>query len=150
MKYGLLICPRCGMAKGVEANKKTTTCQCGREIDMRRVKLRYLTDSPLELAESVASANAALRGGQQLPAEKRRKGKDPFFVIAERARSVKDPLERMKVVARGLTDLKVSFGTEDVARVLSLIGRDSAEDTVKVLKEHNLIYETSDGRFRAV
>jgi len=150
MKYGILVCPRCGMAKGVEADKKTTTCQCGREIDLRRVKLRYMTDSPLELAESVANANAALRGGKQLPPEKKRRRKDPFYVIAERAKVVKDPVERMKVIAKGLTDLKTAFEVEDVRRVASLVGKDSAEDIVKALREHNLIYENADGRFRAV
>jgi len=138
------------MAKGVEADKKTTTCQCGREIDLRRVKLRYMTDSPLELAESVANANAALRGGKQLPPEKKRRRKDPFYVIAERAKVVKDPVERMKVIAKGLTDLKTAFEVEDVRRVASLVGKDSAEDIVKALREHNLIYENADGRFRAV
>lgn len=150
MKYGLLICPKCGMAKGVEANKKTTTCQCGREINLRRVRLKYITDSPRELAESVAKANAALRGGQQLPPEKKPRKKDPFFVIAERAKSIKDPMERMKVVAKGLTDLKSAFGTEDVRRIASILGKDSAEDMIKMLREHNLVYETADGRFRAV
>ncbi len=150
MKYGLLVCPKCGMAKGVEASKKTTTCQCGREIDLRRVKLKYVTDSPLELAESVAKANAALRGGQQLPPERKPRKKDPFFVIAERAQSIKDPVERMKVIAKGLTDLKGAFGVDDVRRVVSILGKGSAEDVIKVLQEHNLVYETADGRFRAV
>lgn len=150
MKYGLLICPRCGMAKGVEADKKTTTCQCGREIDLRRVKLRYLTDSPLELADSVAKANAALRGGRGLPPEKRPRRKDPFFVIAERAKVVKDPVERMRVIAMGLTDLKQAFDVEDVRKVVSVLGKDSAEDVVRVLKEHNLVYEDVDGKLRAV
>lgn len=150
MKYGLLICPRCGMARGVEADKKTTTCQCGREIDLRRVKLKYLTDSPLELADSVAKANAALRGGEELPPEKKPRRKDPFFVIAERAKAVKDPVERMKVIAKGLTDLKSAFGVEDVRRVVSILSKDSAEDVIKVLQEHNLVYETADGKFKSV
>lgn len=150
MRYGLLVCPRCGMAKGVEANRKTTTCQCGREIDLKRVKLKYLTDSPLELADSVAKANAALRGGQQLPPEKRPRRKDPFFVIAERAKVVKDPVERMKVIAKGLTDLKGAFGVEDVRRVVSILGKGSAEDVIKVLQKHNLVYEAADGKFKAV
>jgi len=138
------------MARGVEAGRKTTTCQCGREIKLKRVKLKYMTDSPLELAESVAKANAALRGGQELPPEKRPRRKDPFFVIAERAKAVKDPVERMRVMAKGLTDLKSAFAVEDVRRVASIIGKDSPEDVIKVLREHNLVYETADGRFRAV
>lgn len=150
MKYGLIICPKCGMAKGVEAGKKTTTCQCGRDIELKYVKLKFLTDSPLELADSVAAANAALRGGGQLPPEKRSRRKDPFFVIAERARPVKDPIERMRVIARGLTDLKGDFGIDDVRKVVSVLGKDSAEDVLARLKEHNLIYESDAGMYRSV
>lgn len=146
----MIICPKCGMAKGVEADKKTTTCQCGREIDMKRVKLKFMTDSPLELADSVAQANAALMGGEPLPPEKKSRKKDPFYVIAERAKPVKDPIERMRVVARGLTDLKGDFGIEDVRKVVSVLGKDSAEDVLARLKEHNLIYESDVGVFRAV
>jgi hypothetical protein len=63
---------------------------------------------------------------------------------------VKDPVERMKVIAKGLTDLKSSFGVEDVRRVVVLLGKGSAEEVIKVLQEHNLVYETADGRFKAV
>ena len=62
MKYGVIVCPSCGKAKGVEAEKKTTTCQCGREIELSRVKLHYSTDSPMELADAVAQANALIAG----------------------------------------------------------------------------------------
>lgn len=150
MKYGLIICPKCGMARGVEAEKKTTTCQCGREIELKRVKLKFLTDSPLELADSVAQANAALRGGGQLPPEKKTRNKDPFYIIAERAKPVKDPIERMRVIAKGLTDLKGDFGIDDVRKVVSVLAKDSAEDVLARLKEHNLIYESDAGKYRSV
>jgi hypothetical protein len=150
MKYGLIICPKCGMARGVEAEKKTTTCQCGREIELKRMKLKFLTDSPLELADSVAQANAALRGGGQLPPEKKPNRKDPFFVIAERAKPVKDPIERMRIIAKGLTDLRGDFGIEDVRKVVSVLGKDSAEDIIARLKEHNLIYESGAGAYRSI
>ncbi len=150
MKYGVIVCPKCGMAKGVETAKKTTTCQCGNEIETSRVKTLFTTDSPRELAESVGKANAALRGGEQMPSDKKPKRKDPYFNIAERAKPIKDPLERMKVVAKGLSDLKTEFGLEDLRKVASLIAKDSPEDMLARLKEHNLVYETSPGLYRAV
>lgn len=150
LKYGVMVCPKCGMAKGIETSKKTTTCQCGREIVMSRMKLMFLTDSPMELADSVAKANASLRGGEQVLTEKRSRKKDPFFAIAERAKPIKDPIERMRVIARGLTEQKSSFSLDDVRKVASLLGKDSAEDIVARLQEHNLIYEVGDGAYRAV
>jgi len=150
VKYGVIVCPKCGMAKGVEAKRKTTTCQCGREIKMSSVKLMFQTDSPMELADSVAMANASLHGGEHLVVEKKGKKKDPYFVISERAKPIKDPLERMRVVARELTALKVEFTFEDMKKVAAIVGKDSPEDMIARLKEHNLIYETGDGKYRSV
>jgi len=150
VKYGVIVCPKCGMAKGVEANRKTTTCQCGREIKMSSVKLMFITDSPMELADSVAMANASLRGGEQLVVEKKRKKRDPYFAISERAKPIKDSLERMRVIARELTTLKVEFTFEDMKKVAAIVGKDSPEDIIARLKEHNLIYETGDGKYRSV
>lgn len=150
MKYGVIVCPKCGMARGVETSRKTTTCQCGREIVMARTKVMFQTDSPIELAESVGKANAALKGGEQMPSEKKPRRKDPYYIIAERARPIKDPLERMKVVAKGLTELRPEFGLEDLRRVCAVLGKDSAEDMLARLIEHNLVYETGPAAYRAV
>jgi len=149
-KYGVIVCPKCGLAKGVEASKKTTSCQCGREVVLARTKLMFLTDSPLELAESVAKANAALRGGKDLPKERRSRSKDPYVAIAERAKVVKDSIERMRIIARGLSDLKTEFTIDDVRKVASVVGKDSPEDIVARLQEHNLIYETGQGSYRSI
>jgi secreted Zn-dependent insulinase-like peptidase len=149
-RYGVIVCPRCGMAKGVEADKKTTTCQCGRDIDMKRVKLMFLTDSPLELASSVAKANASLRGGGQMPSEKKSRKKDPYAEIAEKAKPIKDPLERMKMVSAELSRFKQDFTMDDLRKVASILGKDSPEDMLARLLEHNLVYEVSEGAYRAV
>jgi hypothetical protein len=150
VKYGVIVCPKCGMAKGVEADRKTTTCQCGREIKMHSVKLMFQTDSPMELADSVAMVNASLRGGEHIVVEKKGKKKDSYFVISERAKTIKDPLERMRVVARELTALKVEFTFEDMKKVAAIVGKNSPEDMIARLKEHNLIYETGEGKYRSV
>ncbi len=150
MKYGVIICPRCGMAKGVETRRKTTTCQCGREIKLRRMKLRFQTDSPMELAQSVARANAAIRGGEQLPPEKKPRKREPYSVIAERSQHPKDPVERMQVIARALSDLKGEFTEEDLGKVLQSLGKGSPKDMVRKLQELNLIYEASEGKYRSV
>ncbi|MGQ9587391.1 MAG: hypothetical protein ACUVT7_03290 [Thermoplasmata archaeon] len=150
MKYGVVVCPKCGMAKGVEAEKKTTTCQCGREIDLSRAKLQCLTESPKELARAVADANAALRGGKPVPSEKRPRRKDPYTIISERAKIIKDPLERMQVIASELTALRSEFTLDDLRRVAAIVGKDSAEDMLARLQEHNLVYRVGEETFRAV
>jgi hypothetical protein len=149
-KYGVIVCPKCGMAKGVETAKKTTGCQCGNEIALSRVKIRYQTDSPLELADLVAGANAAIRGGEPSPPERKVRKNDPYLAIAERAKPIKDSLERMRSIAKGLTELQSRFTIDDVRRIASLLGKDSAEDVLARLKEHNLVYESEPGVYRSV
>jgi len=150
MKYGVIVCPGCGKAKGVETKKKTTTCPCGREIKLARIKLRYETDSPHELAEAVAQANALIAGGEKLQKEKRSRKKDPYTMISEKAKRIRDPLERMGVVASELTKMKNEFTEDDLRRVVMLLGKSSAQDILARLQEHNIVYESSDGKYRAV
>lgn len=144
------MCPRCGMAKGVETARKTTSCQCGREIRLSRTRIKYQTDSPLELAELVAQANAALRGDGPAPAKRGARKRGPYAAIAESAKLVKDPLVRMRTVAEKLTELRSCFTLDDLRRVSSLLGKDSAEDMLARLTEHNLVYEIEPGKFRSV
>jgi hypothetical protein len=42
------------------------------------------------------------------------------------------------------------FDIDDVRRVSGLLSKDSPEDIVARLQEHNLIYETANGKFRSV
>lgn len=151
MKYAVIICPKCGKAKGVEAERKTSTCPCGREITLSRTKFLFESNSPSELAHAVAEANEQLGEGVKRPRARRKpSSKDPYAGVAERARAIKDPLERMRVIATELTAMHGEFGYDDVKRVAALVGRESPEDMISRLQEHGLIYETSEGTYRSV
>lgn len=150
MKYAVIVCPKCGKAKGVEAERKTTTCPCGREIVLSRTKFLFECDSPSENARAVAEANEQLAGGSKPRHRRRPSPKDPYAGVAERARAIKDPLERMRVIAQELTAMHGEFGYDDVKRVAALVGKESPEDIIARLQEHSLIYETSEGAYRSV
>lgn len=150
MKYAVIICPKCGKAKGVEAERKTTTCPCGREITLSRTKFLFESNSPSELASAVAEANEQLGEGTKPKARRKSSPKDPYAGVAERARAIKDPLERMRVIASELTVMHGEFGYDDMKRIASLVGRESPEDMIARLQEHSLIYETSEGTYRSV
>ncbi|MDQ1371668.1 MAG: hypothetical protein QG582_582 [Candidatus Thermoplasmatota archaeon] len=150
MKYAVIICPKCGKAKGVEAERKTSTCPCGRTIVLARAKFLFESNSPSELARAVAEANEQLGEGEKPRARRKSSPKDPYAGIAERARAIKDPLERMRVIAQELTGMHGGFGYDDVKRVAALVGRETPEDIIARLQEHSLIYETSEGAYRSV
>ena len=149
MKYGVIICPKCGKARGVETRRKTTSCQCGRKIRLKRGMFKFMTDSPSELADTVARVNAALHGAEPMPKEKKRKRKDSYAAMVEGTAAVKNPLERLHVIAAELTRSKSQFEMDDLRRVLSLVGRDDPERMLARLLENGIIYESSPGKYKA-
>jgi len=149
LKYGVIICPKCGKAKGIETRKKTTTCPCGREIRLKRGMFKFMTNSPSELAETVARVNAALHGAEPMPKEKKRKRKDSYAAMVEGTAAIKDPLERLHVIAVELTRLKGQFDLDDLRRVLNIVGRDDPERILARLLESGIVFESSPGKYKA-
>ena len=147
MRYAVIVCPKCGKARGVESVRKTTTCPCGRRINVSRVKFQFEPTRPRTRERSRRGERAASEGRSSRP-EGDLQG--PLSDVAERARAVKDPLERHGGDAVELTACGGEFGDEDMKRVAALVGRESAEDMIARLQEHGLVYETADGRFRSV
>jgi secreted Zn-dependent insulinase-like peptidase len=149
LKYGVIICPKCGRARGVESVRKTITCQCGRHIKMASMKLRFTTDSPSELAEIVAKVNASLSGAGPMPKPKRKRRADSYVGIVERSRAVKEPQQKMRMIISDLSAVKPEFGAEDIRRIAAILGYEDSNALVDKLLAAGLIYEVSSGRFRA-
>ena len=151
VKYGLVICPSCGKARGVETAKKTSTCPCGRHGRLFKSQMKYRTDSPLELAEMVAQANLQLAGGKKFRRPRSSKGTDdPFARVAKRAKGLRDPAEAAEAVVRGLTEELGDFSVEDLRQVLLLLGKGSPDDMISRLVDNNLVFEVREGRYRSI
>src|SRR2546425_12698388 len=63
--YGVVVCPRCKRAKGVNLKQKTTTCQCGFEIHVVPARVRARAETARELAPLVGQVSAELAGGTE-------------------------------------------------------------------------------------
>lgn len=150
MKYGLIICPACGKARGIETSKKTSTCPCGRQGRLFRSQIKFETDSPLELAEIVAKANSRLANGKKFKRPGSKVAKDPFARVAQRTKGLRGPTEMAEAVVRGLTEELGDFSVEDLGRVLSLLGKGSPEEMIARLSDANLVVEAGEGRYRSV
>jgi len=149
LRYGVVVCPKCGRARGVETVRKTVTCQCGRVIKVGRMKLLYPTDSPLDLADIVGKVNASLKGGEPMPKARRKRKADSYTAIYEKARGIKDPLERIRAVVSELTKLKPVFDLEDVSRLAAIVGEESSEVFLSKLMASGVVYEVAPGKFKA-
>lgn len=151
VKYGLVICPSCGKARGVEAAKKTSTCPCGRQGRLFKSQMKFRTDSPLELAEMVAQANLQLAGGKKFRRPRSSKGaKDPLARVANGAKDLRDPVEVAEAVARGLTDELGDFSVEDLRQVMVLLGKGSPDEMITRMVDGNMVFEVGEGRYRSI
>src|SRR2546426_12604706 len=63
--YGVVVCPRCKRAKGVNLKQKTTTRQCGFDIHIVPARIRGRAESARELAPLVGKVSAELAGGTE-------------------------------------------------------------------------------------
>ncbi|TRO49197.1 hypothetical protein E2P63_09040 [Candidatus Bathyarchaeota archaeon] len=150
LKYAVILCPKCGKARGIETRRKTMTCPCGRKIVLSRAKHYFETDNPLELADAVADANEKLADGLVPKVKKRRRRRDSFSRIAERARAAKDPSEKLRIIASDLTELKGEFTVEDLRKVSSVVGKEPSQKVLNRMQSMGLVYESSPGRFKVV
>ena len=63
MKFGIIVCPRCKKAKGVNLSSKTTKCLCcGRVLKLDKLKILYKTESRPRLQNALGMINADLDG----------------------------------------------------------------------------------------
>jgi hypothetical protein len=148
-RYAVIVCPHCSTPIGADLQKQTMTCICGQTIELLRVRPKFVSNSPMKVAEAVALAKSqATEGKMELP-----KGPPPksrLGKIAAKAREVKDAQERFAQIAIDLTKLKGEFSLEDLERIHELVGKESAKDMLVAMRESGIVFECGKGKYRAV
>jgi len=63
MRFGVIVCPKCKRAKGVDLSYKTTKCiKCNKTLEIKGMKILYKTNSEIELRQKLGLINAELDG----------------------------------------------------------------------------------------
>ena len=63
MKFGVIVCPKCNKAKGINLFYKTTKCiRCNKSLQINKIKILYKTNSEIELRQKLGLINAELDG----------------------------------------------------------------------------------------
>ena len=58
MRYGVVVCSNCKMAKGIILTNKTTRCnRCGKLLNLKKTRIFLKTDSEEELRYSIGKVN---------------------------------------------------------------------------------------------
>ncbi len=153
--YGVVVCPRCKRAKGVDLKQKTTTCACGFEIRVLPARVRGRAATARELAPLVGQVNAELAGGTKVvqkafaPAKKARPCEVHARVIAA-IPTHGDRSSRMRAAAVELTNELELFTRDDWMQVLAGLGLADAEGALAVLLDANVVFEPKPGFYRVV
>jgi hypothetical protein len=122
-RYAVIVCPHCATPIGADLQKQTMTCICGQTIELLRIKPKFVSNSPLKVAEAVALAKSQVAEGKMdMPRPAPPKGK--LGKIAAKARDIKDTQER--------------------------IGRGSASDMLVAMREGGIVFECGKGKYKAV
>jgi hypothetical protein len=153
--YGVIVCPRCKRAKGVDLKQKTTTCACGFEIRIAPSRVRARADTARELAPLVGQVSAELAGGlaaYQKAAEPahRARSRDVHLRIVGIASKPRDRSGRLRAAAVELTRELEVFSLKDWTQVLAGLGIPEAETALATLIRANFVMEPKDGFYRAV
>ncbi len=153
--YGVVVCPRCKRAKGVDLKQKTTTCMCGFEIHVSPARVKARATTPRELAPLVGQVNAELAGGsravqQILAPAKRPRPRDVHARVIAAVPKTGDRTTRIRAAAAELTNELEVFTRDDWSRVLEGLGIPEPETALESLVRANAVFEPKEGFYRAV
>ncbi len=153
--YGVVVCPRCRRAKGVDLEQKTTTCPCGFTIRVVPSRTLATVGTSRELIEAVRKANAELGGGlgivERASTPRRRKpGRDVHQRVAAVAAKAGDRAHRIRAAATELSRETGVFTREDLAAVLAALAIPDADGALEELLRANVVFEPREGFYRAV
>ena len=153
--YGVIVCPRCKRAKGVDLKQKTTTCVCGFEIHVVPSRIRGRAETAHELAPLVGQVNAEIAGGLEAYRKtaapvRRKRSPDVHLRVVGIASKPRDRVSRLRVVAIELTRELEVFSLDDWSRVLAGLGIPKPEEALEALVRANFVMEPKDRFYRAV
>jgi len=134
--YAAVVCPRCRKGFAVDLEKRTSSCpHCGRQVQTRRMKNHFTSNSPSETALAVAELNRKGRelkgfGGAVEPREK------APSMTPSRIETLVQELEEFE-----LSDLETALGGRTALE---------ADELLRRMLGLGLVYEVSPGRYRRV
>src|SRR2546430_9716273 len=151
--YGVVVCPRCKRAKGVDLKQKTTTCACGFDIPIAPSGGRARADTARELASLVGQVSAELAGGlaayrKAAAPARRRRSKDVHLRIVGVASKPHDRAGRLRAAAVELTRELEVFSLGDWTQVFSGLGIAAGEGALATLIRANPVLEPKDRFYR--
>lgn len=130
--FGAVVCPRCRKGFAVDLEHRSSTCpHCGRQVQTRRMKTRFTSNSASLTARAVAELNTKGRDLKGFKGKLDMVPKTPAFKPS------------------ALEDMARELGEFDMVELeKALDGRMDAEEALKRLVSSGFVYECAPGRYR--
>lgn len=135
MMYGVVVCSRCERARAVNLSQKTSTCECGSRIDVKRSKVYYESGSQRDVAEAVRRLSTRIADAPASGLGDRVEASGPRGDLSTTLR------ESMKDKVKSKQQLRT---------ILAALGVEDADKTIARLLEEGVLYEPQKNHFRLV
>lgn len=153
--FGVVVCPGCGRAKGVELKQKTTTCACGFEIRVLPSRVLARAGTAREIAPLVGRANAQIAGGidaydRLASPPRRRRSRDVHARVIAEVPKAGDRATRIRAAAAELSKELELFTRDDWTKVMDGLGILEPEGALEALIRANAVFEPRTGFYRTI
>ena len=157
MKFGVVVCPNCNRAVGINLNVKSTKCRrCNQGLNPKSRKVLFETNSERELAQAVGQANLKIQNGAdeyqdllkdlELEDEHTIFEQDGLYVYDQSVDIYKQLIGSASDLSKQFTD----FSIDDFGKVLECLGLnpEDSEKYIAQLVSNGIIYEPRIGFYR--
>lgn len=137
--YAAIVCPKCGRNRIIDLDKVTSTCPyCSARSETKSMKILYKAETPNAVKDRLNEVSGIKK-------EERKKGPDtdPMSTLEYHYGKAKG-LDKLIVLAEGLTKIKGTFTIEDV----ELFEPEKAEKIVEKMLIELMVIEARPGNYR--
>ena len=147
--FGVIICPKCNRARGVDLSVKTSKCPgCGLHSEVDRMRTYFQTDNEQELAELVRRTSSRMQHSIEDYGDDVVLARQATEEQRKKTRNLSLDFDGMVMIARSLSS-EPGFGLDDLKEALTREGYDlDPAKIASVMLNEGIVYEPKPGRFR--
>jgi hypothetical protein len=147
--FGVVVCPRCNRARGVDLSVKTSKCPgCGLHSEVDRMRTYFQTDNEQELAEAVRRTSSRLQHSIEDYGEDVVIARQAAEEQRKRTKNQSLDFDGMVLIARSFPS-ESGFDLEELKEALTKAGYDANPAKIaSVMLNEGIVYEPKPGRFR--
>ena len=141
--YGIVICPKCGRKRIADIRCETSVCPyCSASSLISKMTVLFSDNSQAVVRSVFESADSS----KYPEPRKKRDDPDPLSTLVYEYEHASGTLEKLMVLAGGLTKIKGSFTEDDIVELFPGKG----ERMIETMMSEGIIIELTHGRYAAV